>query len=530
MAEWVKKYNTWVAKEPVRPGIFRRQAGGYYLHRKVTDPATGRRHEFTLSMPDADLPQAEARMREETERLKEGGADRPNPSKTRFAAYAASLFERKVATGELKSSQSLEKWKKALGRHLVPAFGELFLPRLKATHVETWKAHVLTSPRLPTERQRLRWQAEDARAKANGEPPPKRAALPPPEPTSVNTWLAILRVIMTTAANEFEWPRDPLASVKPVDTSDHRTYTEEEPNSLTPEEARRFLAKMAELFPQHFAMTLLGFATGMRPSQMRPLRRKGATPDVLWVQHVLLVRRSQTDGEAMNKTKTARDQKLHLPLELMQVLHWHAERLPSGPQTESDLLFPSETGGYRSRSCLDKPFAAVAKAIGLKKRITPRGMRRTYQDLMRAANVEGVVVRAISGHATTRMQEHYSTVSPTEMSGALLRLANSVGASDALALVAASEGPHLRGARLPEAERQRRFTPRRFRPAVVEQAAPGQAPVEHLVEQAGEGADEASESQPKVAVLLWAQQDLNLRLRPCEHRTPARQRPDETTS
>ncbi len=43
------------------------------------------------------------------------------------------------------------------------------------------------------------------------------------------------------------------------------------------------------------------------------------------------------------------------------------------PQKESELLFPSEVGGYRSPSSLDKPFAAVAKAIQLKKRITPRG-------------------------------------------------------------------------------------------------------------------------------------------------------------
>ena len=33
----------------------------------------------------------------------------------------------------------------------------------------------------------------------------------------------------------------------------------------------------------------------------------------------------------------------------------HAEALPEGPMRESDLLFPSETGGFRAGSCLDKP-------------------------------------------------------------------------------------------------------------------------------------------------------------------------------
>jgi hypothetical protein len=35
-------------------------------------------------------------------------------------------------------------------------------------------------------------------------------------------------------------------------------------------------------------------------------------------------------------------------------------------------------------------------------------MRRTFQDLGRAANVHDFVAKAISGHATTSMQERYS--------------------------------------------------------------------------------------------------------------------------
>jgi hypothetical protein len=57
-------------------------------------------------------------------------------------------------------------------------------------------------------------------------------------------------------------------------------------------------------------------------------------------------------------------------------------------------------------SALDKPFAAVAKARGHAYAITPRAMRRTYHDLSRAAKVADT--RAISGHATPKMQRHYS--------------------------------------------------------------------------------------------------------------------------
>jgi hypothetical protein len=37
-------------------------------------------------------------------------------------------------------------------------------------------------------------------------------------------------------------------------------------------------------------------------------------------------------------------------------------------------------------------------------------MRRTFNDLARAAEVQDLVTRSISGHSTERMQHHYSTV------------------------------------------------------------------------------------------------------------------------
>jgi hypothetical protein len=75
-----------------------------------------------------------------------------------------------------------------------------------------------------------------------------------------------------------------------LDTSEHEVYTDEEPNALLPEEVPRFLATLRDLFPQHFAMTYLGLITGLRPSTLRPLRRRGDECDVDWEKHVLRVR------------------------------------------------------------------------------------------------------------------------------------------------------------------------------------------------------------------------------------------------
>jgi integrase len=200
-------------------------------------------------------------------------------------------------------------------------------------------------------------------------------------PSTFNTWLAVLKVVLEHAKRELELPQNAARDVLPLDLSRHRVYTREEPNALTVAELRDFLAGMHANYPQYFAMTYTGFATGLRPSSLRPLRRSGSTPDIDWEASVLLVRQSNSRGDfVMEGTKTGIDQEIAVPAELLNVLRWHVDtQLRPGPQKESELLFPSEIGGFRSRSCLDKPFADVAKAIGLKKHISPRAMRRTFQ-------------------------------------------------------------------------------------------------------------------------------------------------------
>ena len=49
-------------------------------------------------------------------------------------------------------------------------------------------------------------------------------------------------------------------------------------------------------------------------------------------------------------------------------------------------------------------------------------MRRTYQDLARAAKLADIVTRSISGHSTPEMQRHYSTVSGDEMRAGLAKV------------------------------------------------------------------------------------------------------------
>jgi hypothetical protein len=59
-------------------------------------------------------------------------------------------------------------------------------------------------------------------------------------------------------------------------------------------------------------------------------------------------------------------------------------------------------------------------------------MRRTFQDLARAAEVRDVVTRAVSGHVTEAMQRHYSTVAPDEMRQGLAKVVSLAGFKEAM--------------------------------------------------------------------------------------------------
>lgn len=56
---------------------------------------------------------------------------------------------------------------------------------------------------------------------------------------------------------------------------------------------------------------------------------------------------------------------------------------------------------------------------GLRRMQTVHGLRYTFTDLVRLANVDAVVRRALTGHVTEEMQRHYSTVGIDEKRAAI---------------------------------------------------------------------------------------------------------------
>lgn len=410
--KWVRRWNSWIAPRPTKPGVWRRKEGGYLVRGRTVDPRTGKMKEVRLNVEADDAISAFNLLHAELRKVRDG-ATAPVPT-TSFGEFATSLFEAKVKAGDLRSAAGRVKWAQALEHHLLPAFGQLRVDQIRHADVAQWRLRIGEKVTAGTY-----------------------------SPHTANTWLAVMRVVMQAAVSQCELPRNPMLGVKNLDTSGHG-YTDEEPNSLTASEMPLFLQKFRELFPQHFAFVCLGFFLGHRPSTLRPLRRSGPTPDVLLDEALILVRQSHTEGqEVMPTTKTKIRQRIRVPDLLVEILRWHVEtQLTTDAMRESELLFPAEDGRLRSRSALKKPFAIVARASGLKKRVSPKAMRRTFQDLARAAEIKDIVTRAISGHATETMQHHYSTVAAEEKQQAIAKVIDLAGARRALRRGGVHRGVH----------------------------------------------------------------------------------------
>lgn len=413
---WVKRWKIWMSEKPIRSGIYRLRKGGYYVRIRATQ-RNGTTSTFSKALPGASLSEA---TRVQLELRENARAPRSRSKKRLFADYAVSLLEHKIAKGDLKSPKSVERWSDTLP-HLIEEFGAIPCVELHHADIDQWKAKL----------GKLLVKKPPAAMKTK-----KDFML---SPRTANGWLSILRVITKAMTIELDLARDPSVGISFFDLDDRPTYTDEKPNSLSPQKAGEFLEGIRLEFVQHYAFTVLGMVTGWRPSSMRPIRK---AEDLNLEEGSILIRRSHTLGQTvMEKTKTGKRQKVWLPRVVVEILRQHIALLehppllPSGKpplwwrkeMASSPLLFPSRDGGYRSPSCLDKPFAAVSKAIGVS--ITPRGMRRTFQDLARATGVHDVVTRSISGHATEQMHHHYSTASQLEQRAGIAGIANLVHTS-----------------------------------------------------------------------------------------------------
>jgi integrase len=106
----------------------------------------------------------------------------------------------------------------------------------------------------------------------------------------------------------------------------------------------------------------------------------------------------------------------------MVVGHEFLDDVPKMALAEKDENFeasrPPNRSGHHVSSCLTKVFKDCLKAIGVERRFSSHGLRRTANNILRKL-YGGETARAITGHVTVKMTEHYSHVNVEEKRAAV---------------------------------------------------------------------------------------------------------------
>lgn len=377
------------AKSTRYPGVRQLGKGRFVVRGRITDPKTGRRLELDQVIDAADVRDAaliRARL------VKELHLPQRIERVMTLSDCARSWLESGKAKGEARST--LENKAQVLEGHILPYLGDLKMDRLERSDVRRWLEMV------------------SAKKKDDGAPYSR---------DSVLGWWRQLSALVTWAVEELDLENDPCSRIRVAKHLNKAlriaVQSEKGTNALDEEELPRFLEVSKARFPQHYAMILVGFGTGMRWSELSALRWTDFNHEKMEIE----ISETQFRGTRRTRTKSGHARRVPFTKTMANAMQQHRQRLLAiqAPGLDTGLCFPSETGKPRCASVMDKPFARICKEAGIQKKLSTKVFRRTFIDLTRRAGVDEIVRRALVGHASNRMQDVYSSVGPKEASQAL---------------------------------------------------------------------------------------------------------------
>ena len=319
-------------------------------------------------------------------------------SKRPFRDYAKSWLK---STAKSLSPSTRERYVAALA-HATVAFGDVYVDMLKPADIRRWRD-----------------SNKDTYAA-----------------TTFNGWLCVLRLALEPLVEDEVMVSNPARKVKRL--TEGRTKGRRG-TSLSVGEFRIFEETVRKLSGSKLSvdvarMLLTAAWTGMRRGEIVALQWEDYANGELHVKRSVFKRQEKT-----NKTDDPRLITVVAPLKrvLEEQRRWLLRN--QHPGLESGLVFPAsprhakasasrrgvaEVSWFRTMSIFDKPLALVVKESGIPE-ISVQSLRRTWENLLRAAGVPDLVRRSIAGWRTKKAQSIYADVKKEERddaSNAVLRL------------------------------------------------------------------------------------------------------------
>jgi len=365
-------------------GIKRIAERTFHVRVTTTDLRTGKRKEKKLTVQGRieDALEVRERLRQEIH----DEAIVPTAERRRVGEYAQSWMKRKAF--EL-SPATAERYATALDRHILPALGDYYYDMVRRDDVQDWvNSKLMEGYKVGT----------------------------------VNGWFRVFGTMTRDAMAELEFMRDPTLRIR-FPTLDAKPKSE----AITLDELVRFLRAMREDYPQHYALVVVLAFTGLRFCHASAFKWE----DWDEARSLLHVRRSHERGR-VSEVKRKKDAPRLIPLlpHVTETLRWHRLRMirEQAPGLAEGWMFPSKAGTLRVPSSVAKAFAHCRDRAGITARFTVHGMRYTFTDTLRLAEIDPIVRRELTGHHTERMQANYSTIRLDEHRHALSQVAELITA------------------------------------------------------------------------------------------------------
>jgi integrase len=218
---------------------------------------------------------------------------------------------------------------------------------------------------------------------------------------TINIVLQAMRVPVKYAIEREELDRDPFRAIKKAPEE------RREKGILSPAEVSRLIAAPVK-DPRTRLALLLGALCGLRRGEVRGLQWGDISEGLITVCH------NFQDGEGIKAPKCGSARTVPVPGSVETALE-KVRALYGGPASgEFVIAGPASPGQPVSPQFFQRGIQAELAAIGIPaheqkaRNLSFHGLRHTYVTLGRLAGITDLEIRALAGHKTAVMMDHYS--------------------------------------------------------------------------------------------------------------------------
>lgn len=275
------------------------------------------------------------------------------------------ILQDKIARGGHFSKGLAKTNRLNVQKYLIPVFGKKYLPEITPAMVNRWLLSV----------------------------PEKHKVTP----QTANKQLTMLRQMLDVAVSENLISENPARKVKPLipKKTAKGCFTRDQIKSIFSEPWHNSIVELA---------CRLASITGLRMGEIRALQRDQLTEDSINVT------RAFSNTDKLKCTKTGKSRIVPVPHTLFEELL----RVP----TDGPYIFSLCPGIPVHSDTLRDALYARMEAVGIdykKERLSFHSFRHFFNTRLKAAGVDGEMTRAVIGHSSEDMTEHYLHLSAEDL-------------------------------------------------------------------------------------------------------------------